>query len=66
MVLVFVTGEAGSVRVAARATDGVAADAELLVRAVVPATFCRVWQSTQELSLWQVVQIPGSARASSA
>ncbi len=31
-----------------------------------PATFSRVWQSMHELSVWQVVQRPGSARASSA
>ena len=28
------------------------------------ATLDAVWQSTHELSLWHVVQIPGSARAS--
>jgi hypothetical protein len=30
-----------------------------------PATFSRVWQSMQELSVWHVVQSPGSPRASS-
>ena len=97
VVLVLAAGEARAMRVAARAADAMAADAELLARAAVaagarrrircaparralrlpspagagyvpsaPATFSRVWQSMQELSVWQVVQRPGSARASSA